>query len=148
MEANKCDVIVEGTACSWNTQLNGKIVRLTGIIKRVPKDKSFPYNVLGIDFNGTKHEDMVYLDDKSFEVFPPFKTLEENKLTHELAALLASLGSDILKRDINLILDKTIQDLYFSTSEELTDLLVRLLNYEIEPWKVCRLCAALYTYLK
>lgn len=147
MEANKCDTIIKGTPCSWHTLINGETTRFTGLVKRVPEDKKLPFEVEGIDINGIKHKDTVYLNDPSFEVYPPFKTYAESKLSHELGLLLHTLGTDVLNKHIELKLDDSVSDLYFTTPEELMKLSARLYTYEIEAWKIARLCTILHNLL-
>lgn len=122
MEASKCDTIIKGTPCSWNALINGEATRYTGIVMNVPPDNKLPFEVEGIDINSTRLNDKVYLTDPSFEVYPPFKTFEENTLSHELGSLLYTLGTDFLEKRIELKLDDTISNLYFTNSEELTEL--------------------------
>lgn len=74
-------------------------------------------------------------------------TLEENKLTHELGALLYSLGSDILKKQIELKLDESVSNFNFSNSNELMNICTQLYEYKIDSWKIARLCNNLYNLL-
>lgn len=147
MEASKCDTIIKGTPCSWNKLIDGETTRLTGIVQHVPKDKKLPFEVKGIHINGDTYSDKIYLDDNSFEVYPPFKTFEESKLSHELGLLLYTLGTDLLEKHIELKLDDIISDLYFSNSSELQDLCTLLYAYKVEYWKIARLCINLHNLL-
>lgn len=148
MQASKCDSITKGTPCSWNTVINGKVIRLTGMVTSVPSDiMNSPFDVKGIDLFKAPYTDKVYLSDNTFEVYPLSKTSEENKLVHELGALLYALGKDLIEKEIELKLDKSLSGLYFSNLKELMNLCTLLYSYEVEPWKVARLCINIYNLL-
>lgn len=75
------------------------------------------------------------------------ESLEDNLLTHELGALLHTLGEDVLEKGIEIKLASSISDLHFSDREELMNLCNKLFAYEIPAYRITRLCINLYNLL-
>lgn len=75
------------------------------------------------------------------------RSFEEGLLTHELGALLHTLGSDVLDKGIEIRLSDCVSDLHFSDKKELMNLCDKLFAYEIPAYRIARLCNNLYNLL-
>lgn len=65
----------------------------------------------------------------------------------DLGMLLNNLGSDILKKGIEIKLDDSLKHLSFSTHEELFAIAKKIVRYEIPPHVATKLCLNLYFLL-